>query len=69
MIHTYETRGARCPYCQHLHEADESYWYDEMLTEHECDDCGKTFEVRVYTSTSWSCEPLKSSEEQASVSS
>lgn len=55
---TYSIEGPQCPYCQRQYTADEPHYFDEMgYTEEDCDQCGKTFEVMVYTSTSWTCSP------------
>lgn len=58
MAPTYGTEGPRCPHCLHLITADEAFYYDESLTQLECYDCDKPFRVRVYNSTSWTCDPL-----------
>lgn len=56
---TYSTDGPKCPYCARQYTADEPHYFDENnYTEEDCDDCGKKFEVRVYTSTSWTCDPI-----------
>lgn len=55
---TYETRGPRCPYCQHMERDLEAFHYDESTTELECGSCGKLFAVSVYSSTSWRCKPI-----------
>lgn len=56
---TYSTEGPICPYCARQYTADEGHYYDEQnYTEQECDGCEKTFSVRVYTSTSWTCEAI-----------
>lgn len=55
MSETYETRGPRCPYCQHLHRDLEAFHYNEGLDEMQCESCERDFGVRVYTSTSWTC--------------
>ena len=53
---TYETEGPKCPYCGRQYTADEGYYYDEMCyTEETCDECDKTFDVSVYTQTTWTC--------------
>jgi hypothetical protein len=57
---TYETSGARCPHCGHLHRPDGGYLYDEDLCEMPCESCEKVFAVLVYTSTSWTCDFLPS---------
>ena len=55
----YETLsedGPQCPYCGYQITADEPSYFDEMrYTDDECQDCGKSFEVSVYTSTTWNC--------------
>jgi len=57
---TYSEDGPQCPYCHRQFTADEGYYFDEMnFTRQQCDECAKTFKVRVYTSTSWTCEPLE----------
>lgn len=58
MPSTFETSGPRCPHCQHLHRADEPLYFDEAMTEWECEACMVTFAMRVFTQTSWSCTPL-----------
>ena len=55
MDETYETSGPRCPYCKHLHEPEDGYWHDEMLTEAECAACEQVFDVYVHRHTSWTC--------------
>jgi len=53
---TYSNEGPECPHCGRQYTADDPFYYDESnLTEMDCDRCGKTFEVAVYTSTSWTC--------------
>ena len=54
---TYSTVGPGCPYCGHMHNpSDEpSHYYNEMLDETDCNNCGKTFNVEVYVSHSWTC--------------
>lgn len=59
---TYETEAPRCPHCQHLHQHDGGYFYDDMLTELECEACGKVSQMSVYTSTTWTCEPFEETE-------
>jgi DNA-directed RNA polymerase subunit RPC12/RpoP len=59
LLKTYSTEGPRCPYCSSQFTADEGCYYDESnYTEQECDECGKTFNVSVYTQTSWICTPV-----------
>ena len=58
MGETYEREGPKCPYCGRQYTADEPHYFDEMrYTEEECDECGQTFDVSVYTETTWSCSP------------
>jgi Zn ribbon nucleic-acid-binding protein len=55
---TFSSEGPICPHCQRQYTADEAWYYDEMrLTEMECEECGKTFSVSVFTQTTWTCEP------------
>jgi hypothetical protein len=55
---TYEDEGPKCPYCGRQYTADEGCYFDEQnYTEETCDDCGLTFDVNVYTSTTWTCTP------------
>lgn len=57
---TYSTDGPVCPHCGRAYTPDEAYYYDESrFTEMDCDECGKKFRVRVYTSTSWTCRPVE----------
>jgi hypothetical protein len=55
---TYSTTSPICPYCAHEHQHDGGYFYDQMLTDIECDSCSNRFGVEVYVSTSWRCTPL-----------
>lgn len=50
---TYETEGPKCPCCGRQYTADEPYWWS--ITEETCDSCGETFDVSVYTETTWTC--------------
>jgi ribosomal protein L37AE/L43A len=53
---TYSDKGPQCPYCGNQFTADDSFYYDESkYTEEECPSCEKTFDVSVYTSTTWTC--------------
>jgi hypothetical protein len=52
---TYEHEGPKCPCCGCQYTAGEAFYYDEGYVEEQCDRCGKTFDVRVYTSTTWTC--------------
>lgn len=61
--HTYSTEGPQCPYCERQYTADEPHYYDKMgFTQDVCDACGGAFSVQVYTSTSWTCEPMEGGE-------
>jgi hypothetical protein len=53
---TYSTAGPLCPYCGHQHRADDPFYYDEGVTQMECEHCDLKFDVRIYTQTSWSCD-------------
>ena len=56
---TYSNEGPKCPYCGRQFTADESYYYDDRnYTQDECDECGKSFNVEVFTETSWTCETI-----------
>lgn len=56
---TYSTEGPQCPYCGRQYTANDASYYDESnYTSQECDGCGKTFSVEVFTQTSWTCEPI-----------
>lgn len=56
---TYSHEGPQCPHCGRQYVADEPHYFDEMsYTEDTCDACGGKFTVRVYTSTSWTCEAV-----------
>lgn len=55
---TYSHEGPKCPYCGCQVTADDPIYYDETnYVEDDCLSCGKTYDVEVYTSTIWSCEP------------
>ncbi len=56
---TFSSEGPICPYCKRQYTADEPWFYDESLREMECDECGKTFKVEVFTQTTWTCDPIK----------
>ena len=52
----YSNEGPKCPNpdCGRQYVADDPIYYDEQnFTEAECDQCGETFDVEVYVSTSW----------------
>lgn len=52
---TYETTGPRCPHCGDLHPAEEPWAFDESANHFECENCGESYRVMVYTHTSWTC--------------
>jgi transposase-like protein len=54
-IWTYSDHAPICPYCGYTHEHDGGFFYDEGLTEYECESCGETFNMEVYVSFRWSC--------------
>lgn len=56
---TYSHEGPQCPYCGRQYTADDPYFYGDNYTSEDCDECGKTFSVMVYTSTSWTCEQIE----------
>jgi len=35
--------GVTCPYCGHIHEADEGHWYSEDQETEVCGNCRKEF--------------------------
>lgn len=56
---TYSTEGPKCPNpdCGFQFTADESHYYAETDYEEDtCPKCSETFDVEVFTSTSWTCE-------------
>jgi transposase-like protein len=55
MRETFSTVAPVCPYCEHQHEHDDGFFYDENLHSYQCESCGYTFDMSIYTSTSWSC--------------
>jgi hypothetical protein len=59
---TYSTCGPICPHCDHAHHDLEADHYDEDFDQMECERCNRSFGVRVYASTSWTCEPLSEPE-------
>lgn len=53
---TCESEGPKCPYCGRQYTADvQCYFDEERYTEETCDSCGETFDVEVYTETTWTC--------------
>lgn len=64
MPETYSNEGPQCPHCGRQYTADEPHYYDEMnYTEETCDECKKTFSVRVCTSIAWACEEIGDGEQ------
>lgn len=58
--YTYSTDGPVCPHCRRQYTPDEPHYFDEKgYTKEECDGCGKTFAVEVFTQTSWTCQPIE----------
>lgn len=49
----YSTEGPICPYCEHQHQADDPYYFDEGTENMLCEHCDRDFPVRVFTQTSW----------------
>jgi hypothetical protein len=58
MTRTYSTEGPICPYCACGITPDDPFFYDDLSTELECEECGKTFAMEVQHSTAWACETL-----------
>lgn len=57
---TYSYDGPVCPYCGRAFVPDDPIYYDErLMTEIDCDECGKKFGVEVYNSVSWHCRALE----------
>jgi transposase-like protein len=54
---TYRNDAPECPYCGYVHRHDGGEFYNEDLTEYDCESCDRTFDVSVHTSTSWTCSP------------
>ena len=63
MGYTFSTDAPECPYCHKKQSHDGGFFYDEDLTECECDHCGKEFSVEVFTQTSWTCTQKSSPRE------
>lgn len=59
---TYRTDAPECPYCGHVHQHDGGYFYDEGLTEAQCESCDRVFDISVYTWTSWTCTPKEATD-------
>lgn len=68
-IDTYSRDGAVCPHCGHLNKANGDNWslYSEEIDEWDCGHCSKTFAVTVFTSYSWTTEPLEGDEEDCAA--
>lgn len=56
---SYNTEAPECPYCGYVHQHDGGFLYDESVCEYQCERCEKTFDMLVYTSTSWTCTARK----------
>ncbi len=54
--------GPECPYCEAVHPADESHYFDEGGFTIECSECGKEFQVWPSISVAWRTEPVKHSD-------
>lgn len=52
---TFSSHSPICPWCDHEHDHDGDFFYDEALTKYECEACDKPFNMRAYTSTTWTC--------------
>jgi len=50
---TRSNRGPVCPYCKHLHPADEAFFYEEEGFDYDCHNCEQPFRVAVHTTTTW----------------
>lgn len=63
---TYSDKGPICPYCGHQHIAgdDPEIYYNEDMTEHECNSCGREFEVRAWMSWEWFAEAKNEEDNQ-----
>lgn len=60
MVEEWSDEGPKCPDCGYQITADEGGYYDEMnYTEEECAECGSTYDVSVYTSTTWTTTSRK----------
>lgn len=59
VVDTWSKDGAICPYCGYINLPEDDNWrlYDESTDEWECGECCKTFNVSIYVSHSWTCEP------------
>lgn len=55
----YSTDGPVCPYCGHQACPDGPSYYDESAETDECGSCGKTYSMRVSTTTSWQTEAIE----------
>jgi hypothetical protein len=59
MAEEYSSTGPICPYCSHHHRADEAFYFDESMTRMDCEACERGFDVRVYSSTTWTTNRLE----------
>lgn len=51
--------GPICPYCNHLHRADDPFFYNEDNEEMDCDGCGRTFHMEIGHTVSWNCSEIE----------
>lgn len=56
---TYETDEIRCPHCKEVYDDDLDREYDAEGDEFECPNCGNTFVLSAYTSTSFTANLTK----------
>lgn len=56
---TRSNRGPVCPFCQHLHVADEAFFYEEEGFDYDCHSCEQSFRVAVYTRTTWTSSEME----------
>lgn len=64
---TYSTDGPECPNCGFTFTPDDSIYFDEnKYTSDECPDCQTKFTVEVYTSVSWTCSTVPSTQKEPS---
>jgi hypothetical protein len=66
--YTYSDVGPECPHCKHRICADEPSMFDNLAyVQDDCPRCGKAFKVRVFTQTTWECEPLETCDDGPSL--
>lgn len=56
---TYSTIGPECPYCGDIVTTDDPAYFSTEYVTDTCVSCGKTFNVEVNHTTSWSCEEIE----------